>query len=104
MKYGNACKERYRGVTCNSDDRYCLKSYPYGDPDKYKSDQKGCRSVPDTYLDSSQLKKAKRECPLSKGICGTCCDEEDCFWSYRKDDADKGKGATAMCRCMKNDD
>ena len=47
MKYGSKCNnnKKWPADNCGADD-LCAKSYPFGDPDKMRSPDAMCRSVP----------------------------------------------------------
>lgn len=85
---------------CNPSDDFCMMSFPYGDPKRNRSDDAGCRSLPNSYYsDDSEIKYGRKVCKNKNGFCKLCDDWERCTWSYRLDDDDKWRGATAMCRC-----
>lgn len=100
MRYGQLCKSNANTKMCSPGDDYCLKSYPYGDPARFKSRDAGCRSLPDAYLEN--LEYGKKKCKSRVGLCPECDFGQKCRWSYRADDADIWKGATAMCRCFES--
>jgi len=99
MRYSSPCtyKSRWTGDLCNANGP-CFKSYPFGDPEKYRAPDAECRTLPNPYLDLSAMKYGTRTCKTKQGFCSECSGEP-CNWSYRTDDPDRWKGATAMCRC-----
>ena len=98
-RFGNKCGNNADKSKCmTGSDTYCHKSYPYGDADKFRSDDMACRTVPDIYIngDFNWARRATRN--QSCGLCNYGC-ENECFRSWLSDDADRWRGASAMCRC-----
>lgn len=104
MRFGTMCRDNHDASRCNWQNDFCLKSYPFGDPDRFASDDSACRTVPDSYLDNSNLKYGRKTCKDRAGLCPYCAEWESCNWSYLSDDPDKWRGYSAMCRCKETDD
>lgn len=104
MRFTYYCPNWMSKDKCSPNDKYCMRSYPYGDADKTRSTEYTCRSLPDKYIgnleDSDSWSRSSRECRSTKGLCYYGCDGGKCYNSWFKDDPYKGKSASAMCRCM----
>lgn len=104
MKYNKKCpnKGKWRNEKCSSEGK-CHQSYPFGDPDKMRSADAACRTVPDalTVEDKDAYGWSKKKCKSKNGMCGYGCNKktEMCRNSYLIDDADKWRSPSAMCRC-----
>lgn len=103
MKYNKKCpnKKKWKNEKCNAEG-HCVKSYPFGDPDKMRSKEAACRTVPDALVnnDNDNFKFSKKKCKSKNGLCGFGCEKNEvCRNSFLKDDDLKWKGASAMCRC-----
>lgn len=104
-RYGNPCKlERHDISRCAgaTDEEYCLWSYDFADPAKFRSETKACRTVPQSYYnsDNSEFKFSKKaQKNNNKGICRFAEDCSVCKFSWRNDDEQRWKGATNMARC-----
>ena len=101
MKYGNKCNnnKKWNADNCN-EEGYCLKSYPFGDPDKMRSPEAMCRTAPESHIEGP-FGWASRPCKNEKaGLCGYGCDAgEVCTYSWLQEDPLKWKAASAICRC-----
>ena len=100
MRFGRPCSSGQDSSRCHSENAYCLNSFPYGDVDKYRSDDAACRTVPDSYLDEDNLLYGRKRCKDRVGLCPYCGSSQRCSWSYRADDPDAWRGYSAMCRCV----
>jgi len=101
MKYGSKCNnnKKWPADNCGADD-LCAKSYPYGDPDKMRSPDAMCRSVPKENIEGPFM-WAGRPCKNTKhGFCSFGCDSDEvCTMSWLADDPKKWKAASSTCRC-----
>jgi len=103
-RFGNKCGNNADKDKCMTDaSTYCHKSYPFGDADKYRSDQMACRTVPKEYIDGPfeyhRRKSRSSRCGLCKYGCGS---DAKCYRSWLESDADDWRGPSAMCRCKPN--
>jgi len=100
MKFGGKCGGRKDKSMCaTGDGLYCHMSYPYGDADKMRSDDAGCRTVPADYIEND-FKYGNRECRNSKAqLCFYGCGDGTCHNSWPIEDPLKWKSPMAMCRC-----
>jgi hypothetical protein len=101
-KYGNICTpdNQWDESKCmTSSTGFCHKSYPYGDPDKMKSPEAACRTIPSTHVDST-FEFGHRDCwSPTGGLCHYGC-EGTCHNSWAEGDLLKWLSPNAMCRCM----
>jgi len=104
MKYNRKCpnKGRWSSEKCTGTG-FCVKSYPFGDPDKMRSKEAACRTVPDALAvsDKDLYGWSKKKCKSKNGLCSFGCSKkrEVCRNSWLLDDEDKWAGSSAMCRC-----
>lgn len=74
-KYGNTCTNagKFSDDTCNPESEFCLKSYPWGDPDRLRSDHAKCRTPPNS-INDKEYEYSRKECrkPTS-GLCIAGC-------------------------------
>jgi hypothetical protein len=99
-RFGNKCKDNHDKSKCMTDSgAYCHKSYPYGDADKFRSDDMACRTVPDGYVTGNMNFARRKTRNQSCGLCTYGCGGGECFRSWLSDDGDRWRGASAMCRC-----
>lgn len=103
FKYNKKCpnKKKWKNEKCNAEG-HCVQSYPFGDPDKMRSKEATCRTVPDALVnnDNADFKFSKKKCKSKNGLCGFGCEKNEvCRNSFLKEDGLKWKGASGMCRC-----
>lgn len=108
MKYGAKCpnKKTFTDELCTGEGR-CVKSYPFGDPEKMRSVEAACRTVPALYDQPAEVMRdvydwSDRKCKKKYGLCSFGCKGKNgtCFNSWLKEDEDKWAGPSAMCRCI----
>jgi hypothetical protein len=101
-KYGNICtpNNKWNEDKCmTSSTGYCHKSYPYGDPDKMRSPEAACRTIPSENVDN-EFEFGSRDCwSPTGGLCNYGC-EGTCHNSWIASADTKWKHSSAMCRCM----
>ena len=98
-KFGNVCDKPWNDISMCATTGHCHKSYPHNDPEKMNSEFKGCRTIPDHFLEGD-FKFGRRD--SWSPICGLCkdgCGDGTCHNSWLKSDPEKWKSASAMCRC-----
>jgi hypothetical protein len=63
MRFSSPCpnKGRWNEDICNENGP-CFKSYPFGDPEKYRAPDAACRTLPEPYLDLSAMKYGSKVC------------------------------------------
>ena len=101
-KYGNECSdtEKWNRDLCNPGDMHCMKSYPWGDPDRHRSEGAACRTVPASFIED-EFEYSLKECRMpTSGLCHAGCGESECRNSWPIDDELKWKSPAAICRCM----
>jgi hypothetical protein len=78
-----------------------MKSYPWGDPDRHRSDHAQCRTAP-MAMENKEYEYSLKECRTStSGLCANGCDAgQECRNSWPIDDEFKWKSSEAICRCM----
>lgn len=109
MKFGNVCRERQdKGCCMAGEGQICHNSWPADDPEKWRSKERACRTVPASYINDSandiDFKFGKKECKKEgAGLCHYGC-EGTCHNSWPEDDPLKWKSPMAMCRCKTEDD
>lgn len=102
-KYGNACSNvgRFSAATCNPADDYCMISYPWGDPERHRSEHAQCRSAP-SGMNEGECEYSTKECRTpTSGLCAMGCEDgQECRNSWPMDSEFKWKDPAATCRCM----
>jgi len=102
-KYSHVCSNtgKFNSATCNPDSEFCMKSYPWGDPDRHRSDHAQCRTAP-MAMENKEYEYSLKECRTStSGLCANGCDAgQECRNSWPIDDEFKWKSSEAICRCM----
>ena len=105
-KYGNVCPDtgKWNRDLCNSGSDYCQKSYPWGDPDRHRSEGAACRTAPASFVEGD-FEFSKKECRKpTAGLCHAGCGDAECRNSWPKDDPWLWKSPAAICRCMPESD
>jgi len=102
-KYSHVCSNtgKFNSATCNPDSEFCMKSYPWGDPDRHRSDHAQCRTAP-MAMENKEYEYSLKECRTpTSGLCANGCDAgQECRNSWPIDDEFKWKSSEAICRCM----
>lgn len=82
MKYNNKCpnKGKWKNKACTGEGR-CVKSYPLGDPDKMRSKEAACRTVPALFDQPKEVMRdvydwSKRKCKKKNGLCSFGCSKK----------------------------
>lgn len=103
MRFVKYCPSSWNSDKCQTDEPYCMRAYPFGDPDKTRSAEYECRSLPPERIgnlsDQVTWRNSNRECRTSNGLCYYGCNGGTCHNSWFRSDPLKGKSASAMCRC-----
>lgn len=84
-KYWKPCESSWDTSLCGSDDK-CFTSYPANDRKKTRSEDYGCRPLPDR-LETGDYKFQRKKCRSTNGLCALGCDDgQTCHSSWPKDD------------------
>jgi len=98
-KFGNVCNKPWHDTSMCATTGHCHKSYPHGDPEKMNSEFKGCRTIPDKFLEGDFKFGRRDSWSPTCGLCKDGCGDGTCHNSWLRSDPEKWRSASAMCRC-----
>lgn len=104
-KFGNKCNTSRHDVSrcaTGEDHKFCLWSYDYADPAKFRSETKACRTVPDYYFTNTRRFSRRRQRNTRRGVCPYFPSDCQCYYSWFNDrTVDPGwwRGYSALVVC-----